>query len=87
MTPIDTTRHAEAARRLPRETLLIGGDRLRHGSGAAFGHVNPATGQVQHEMRLAGAAEVERAVKVARAAFTGWRRSKPARRAAYVGAA
>ena len=32
-------------------------------------------------MRLAGAPEVERAVQVARAAFTGWRRSKPARRA------
>ena len=81
MIRIDTTRHAEAARRLLRETLLIGGERLRQGSGAAFGHVNPSTGLVQHEMRLAGAAEVYRAVKTARAAFVGWGRSKPARRA------
>ena len=81
MIRIDTTRHAEAARRLLRETLLIGGERLRQGSGAAFGHVNPSTGLVQHEMRLAGAADVERAVKTARAAFVGWGRSKPARRA------
>jgi aldehyde dehydrogenase (NAD+) len=81
MNRIDIGRHIEAARRLPRETLLIGGDRLSHGSGAAFGHVNPAIGQVQYEMRLTGAAEVERAVKAARAAFAGWRRSKPARRA------
>jgi aldehyde dehydrogenase (NAD+) len=81
MTPVDLLRHAEAARRLPRETLLIGGTRLQHGSGARFDHVNPATGQVQHEMRLAGGADVDRAVKTARAAFTGWRLSKPARRA------
>jgi aldehyde dehydrogenase (NAD+) len=79
--PVDTARHAEAARELPRETLLIGGERYRDGSGAAFSHVNPATGQVQYEMRLAGAADVERAVAIARAAFEGWRRSKPARRA------
>jgi aldehyde dehydrogenase (NAD+) len=81
MNIVDTSRHAEAARSLPAETLLIGGERLRHGSGAAFGHVNPATGQVQYEMRLAGAAEVDRAVQVAHAAFAGWRRVKPGRRA------
>src|SRR6185295_16266615 len=81
MNTVDTQRHAEAARSLPSETLLIGGERLRNGSGAAFGHVNPATGMVQHEMRLAGAAEVDRAVKIARAAFAGWRLVKPARRA------
>jgi len=81
MTPVDIDRHAAAARALPRETLLIGGERLRNGDGANFSHVNPATGQVQHEMRLAGAADVDRAVKVARAAFEGWRRGKPSRRA------
>jgi aldehyde dehydrogenase (NAD+) len=81
MISVDINRHIEAARSLPRETLLIGGERLHHGSGAAFSHVNPATGQVQYEMRLAGAAEVDRAVKTALAAFTGWRRSKPSRRA------
>jgi aldehyde dehydrogenase (NAD+) len=81
MNIVDPLRHAEAARQLPAETLLIGGERLRHGSGAAFNHVNPATGQVQYEMRLAGAADVDRAVTVARAAFTGWRLTKPSRRA------
>lgn len=81
MISIDLERHAEAARALPAETLLIGGERLHHGSGAAFGHVNPATGRVQYEMRLAGAADVDRAVRAARAAFDGWRTTKPARRA------
>jgi len=81
MIDIDLRRHAEAARQLPAETLVIGGERLRDGQGAPFGHVNPATGQLQHEMRLAGAADVDRAVAVARAAFGGWRRVKPARRA------
>jgi aldehyde dehydrogenase (NAD+) len=81
MNTVDTQRHIEAARQLPAETLLIGGDWRRSGSGAAFSHVNPATGQVQHEMRLAGAADVERAVAAAQAAFDGWRRTKPSRRA------
>ncbi len=81
MNTVDIQRHRDAVRTLPAETLLIGSDRLRHGSGAAFGHVNPATGDVQYEMRLAGAAEVDRAVKAARASFDGWRRTRPARRA------
>jgi aldehyde dehydrogenase (NAD+) len=85
MNVVDAARHADAARALPERTLLIGGERLRDGSGAAFAHVNPATGRVQHEMRLAGAAEVERAVRVARGAFAGWRRSRPARRAEILG--
>jgi aldehyde dehydrogenase (NAD+) len=76
MSIVDLNKHLAAAQSLPRHTLLIGGKYVP-GSGDPFRHVNPATGRVQYEMTLAGAAEVELAVVAARQALDGWRKTKP----------
>jgi aldehyde dehydrogenase (NAD+) len=54
--------------------LLIDGAVLTSGSSGTYEHRNPATGQVQQSMPLAGPAEIDRAVRSAREAFDGWRR-------------
>ncbi|WP_067650624.1 aldehyde dehydrogenase family protein [Nocardia harenae] len=61
--------------------LHIGTERLAEGSAGTFEHVNPATGQVDKIIPLAGPAEVDRAVSVAAAAFATWKRTVPAERA------
>ncbi len=53
--------------------LLIGSDRITDASGGVYPHHNPATGQVQAQVPMAGAAEVDRAVAAARAALPAWR--------------
>ena len=60
--------------------LRIGGERRASGSGGVYQHVNPATGQPDAEIPLAGAAEVDEAVRTAHAAFAGWRATRPAQR-------
>jgi aldehyde dehydrogenase (NAD+) len=60
--------------------LRIGADRLTTGSGGVYAHVNPATGTVDAQIPLAGAAEVDRAVEVARTSFQHWSHTKPAER-------
>ncbi|SHN17433.1 aldehyde dehydrogenase family protein [Cryptosporangium aurantiacum] len=64
----------------PAVTLRIGGEKLTSGSGGTHGHVNPATGQVDADIPLAGASEVDQAVQTAHAAFDGWRKTPPAER-------
>ena len=61
------------AEALPRFPLIIGDAQEEAGSGAAHAHIYPATGQVTREIRLASAADVDRAVAAARAAAPAWR--------------
>ena len=59
--------------------MLVGGDRLR-GTGETFVVVNPATEEVLEEVASASGAEVDAAVKAARSAFAGWRKTPAAER-------
>lgn len=61
----------------PTVSLHIGGEARSTGSGGVHRHLNPVTGEVQAEIPLAGAAEVEEAVAMAEAAREGWRRTAP----------
>ena len=71
--------------------MVVGDGRVTTGSGGTYAHHDPATGAVQAEVQLAGAAEVDDAVRAAQAAFPVWRampleqrvaRAAPARRPA-----
>ena len=58
--------------------LLIGGEWVDAASGRTFPAVNPSTGEVIAELAEGDAADADRAVAAARAAFEGpWRRLKP----------
>src|SRR6266481_9842295 len=60
---------------------FIGGQRFE-GSSGRWGEVfNPATGERSRRVALAGAAEVDRTVKAAAAAFPGWAATPPLARA------
>lgn len=52
--------------------LLIGDQRLAHSSGGEHQHIYPATGQPNAVVPLAGAAEIDSAVTVARQAHKVW---------------
>ena len=65
--------HAPDISILPRFPLIIGDRKVEAGSGAVHAHIYPGTGQVTRELRLAGAADVDEAVRAARAAFPAWR--------------
>jgi malonate-semialdehyde dehydrogenase (acetylating)/methylmalonate-semialdehyde dehydrogenase len=59
---------------------FIGGERV-DGTSGRFGDVfNPATGEVQSQVPLANADEVDRAVQSAAAAFVGWSAASASRR-------
>ena len=58
---------------LPRHPIIIGDAREEAGSGDLIPHIYPGTGQVTREIRMANAADVDRAVASARAAFPAWR--------------
>ena len=73
-------RHREAGSALPDVKLIINGESRGAGSGGVHHHINPATGRIQAEIPLAGAKEVDEAVRAARAALPGWRAWHPARR-------
>jgi aldehyde dehydrogenase (NAD+) len=64
----------------PAVTLRIGAERRARGSGGVHQHVNPATGQPDAEIPLAGTAEVDEATRAAHAAFSSWRTTRPAQR-------
>ena len=59
---------------LPSGAMLIGERWVEESSAGRPDHVNPATGKVLGSFALAGATEVEEAVRAARAAFPEWRR-------------
>jgi aldehyde dehydrogenase (NAD+) len=60
--------------------LLIGSERIQVTSGGHFDHYNPATGELQNSIPLAGAKEVDAAVAAARAAAFEWRKFAPGHR-------
>jgi acyl-CoA reductase-like NAD-dependent aldehyde dehydrogenase len=62
-----------ASEDLPRHALVIGGERIEHGSGATLPHIYPGTGMVTREIVMASPADVDRAVAAARAAFPAWK--------------
>ncbi|AJR26518.1 MULTISPECIES: aldehyde dehydrogenase family protein [Sphingobium] len=63
--------------------LLIDGRPVDALSGETFQSFSPSTGELVAELALAGAEDVDRAVRAARAAFEGpWSRFKPAERQA-----
>ena len=53
--------------------LLIAGDPIRVATGGTMDHINPATGRVQSSFPVAGADEVDAAVRAARQALPTWR--------------
>ena len=53
--------------------MVVGDGRITTGSGGTYAHHDPATGAVQADVPLAGAAEVDAAVRAAQAAFPVWR--------------
>jgi aldehyde dehydrogenase (NAD+) len=64
----------------PAVHLRIGAETLAEGSGGLHEHVDPSTGMVDARIPLAGAGEVDRAVRVADEAFASWRRTPPSER-------
>lgn len=62
---------------LPRAGLIIGDERLSSGSAGVHQHRFAGNGEVQAEVPIAGAPEVDRAVAAAKKAFPGWRATHP----------
>lgn len=62
--------------------LLIGGEWVAAEGGKTSETRNPATGEVLARVAAASPADVDRAVKAARAAFEGWPKTSPAERSA-----
>ncbi|MGH9138609.1 MAG: aldehyde dehydrogenase family protein [Acidimicrobiales bacterium] len=66
---------------LPEGSLLIGGEWRSDGSAGVYEHVNPATGEPQAKVTLAGASDIDDAVASSADAFAAWRHTPgPARR-------
>lgn len=66
-----------ATSQVPQVHLHVGGESLTRGSGGTHDHLHPVTQAVQATVPLAGAAEVEEAVRRAEDARDGWRRTSP----------
>jgi aldehyde dehydrogenase (NAD+) len=64
--------------------LFIGGDFVAPVRGKYFDTINPATEEKLSRVGLASAADVDKAVKAARKAYTSWSRLKPAERGKYI---
>jgi aldehyde dehydrogenase (NAD+) len=62
---------------LPRVACLIGDQWISADSGGVYSHVNAHSGELQQEVALAGRAEVDAAVRAARAATDEWRLTPP----------
>jgi aldehyde dehydrogenase (NAD+) len=58
---------------LPSGLLFVDGRRAAAESGASTDHIDPSTGRPTKSFSLAGAADVDTAVKAARRAFPSWR--------------
>ncbi len=70
MTPIDAP-----VQLLSRQGLIIGERRIADPSGGQHAHVYAATGRKTIDVALAGGAEIDAAVKAARAALPSWKRT------------
>lgn len=80
--------HERAAKIAPEGRAFIDGSYVAARSGAQFDNVNPATGQVFGRIAAGDAADIERAVAAAKAAFEQgvWARTRPAHRKKVLGA-
>ncbi|MBV6422715.1 MAG: NADP/NAD-dependent aldehyde dehydrogenase PuuC [Steroidobacteraceae bacterium] len=80
--------HERAAKIAPESRAFIDGEYVAALSGAQFDNVNPATGQVFGRIAAGDAADIERAVAAAKAAFEKgvWARTRPAHRKKVLGA-
>ncbi|HLY36077.1 MAG TPA: CoA-acylating methylmalonate-semialdehyde dehydrogenase [Candidatus Limnocylindria bacterium] len=67
-------------RAIGRVTHWIGGKHAAGGSGRSGPVYDPATGEITRQVDFASADEVDAAVRVARAAFAGWRATSISRR-------
>ena len=76
-----TTQTSSVVRRLAAQGHLIGDEWRASDSGGVYDHCNPATGQIQACVGLAGAADVEDAVAAAREAQEAWASRAPSTRA------
>jgi aldehyde dehydrogenase (NAD+) len=65
---------------IPTVHLRVGGECLSVGSGGTHAHVQPATGEIDAGIPLAGSTEMDQAVLAAHEAFEGWRRTPPKHR-------
>jgi aldehyde dehydrogenase (NAD+) len=68
----------------PSYGLFIGGRWVDTVDGSSFKTINPATEEVLAEVQSAGAKDVDRAVKAARAAFTRWSQRTGSERGKYL---
>jgi aldehyde dehydrogenase (NAD+) len=75
-----TLTHSAARKHLPEAGLFIGGERVTSTSAGTMERVDPATGEVLGQFPVAGAAEVDAAVRAAHRAFPAWRKLTAARR-------
>ncbi|WP_084582341.1 aldehyde dehydrogenase family protein [Sphingomonas azotifigens] len=73
-------RHHAAAVHIPALHHIVDGAALWGGSQGVHRHINPSTGEVQADIPLAGADEVDAAVAAAKRAFAGWRAKPPLER-------
>jgi acyl-CoA reductase-like NAD-dependent aldehyde dehydrogenase len=64
--------------------LLIGGEWVEAEGGKTFEAVCPATGEVLTSCALASKQDVDKAVKAAWKAFSSWKKTSPAQRAAFL---
>lgn len=69
---------------LPASALHIGADVLEKSAGGESVHVDPTTGKETKSFPLAGAGEIDRAVKAARAAFPAWKAVPAPQKQAYL---
>src|SRR5437868_4278429 len=71
----------DAMREVRRFDNHIAGERIAPAEGRRFESINPTTGRVWGQFADSGRADIERAVKAARAAFDGpWAKLSPTRR-------
>lgn len=75
--PVDFDAHRAARSVLPTPTLFIGGEQRRTGRAGVFNHISATTGEMQGEVPLGDAADIDDAVQAARRALPVWRDMKP----------
>ena len=75
--PVKTTETSKTVRRLAEQGHLIGDTWRTSGAGGTYEHRYAATGEVQAEVGLAGADDVDAAVAAARSAQPAWAAAHP----------
>lgn len=75
--PVDFEAHRAARSVLPVPKLVIGGEQRASGRAGTFQHISASTGEMQGEVPLGDAADIDDAVQAARRALPIWRDMKP----------